>query len=374
MSRRRAMLALFGVAITFGLSAASAPAHTVVAAKPSLRQLAQRIVDAGAPGALVAVRDSNGTRVGAAGFANLRTKERLRPADAFRVGSITKSFVSTVVLQLAGEGVLSLDDPVEKWLPGLVPRGGSITLRMLLNHTSGIYNYTGDKRFQDLVRKDRLHVFAPEELVAIAVAHRPLFEPGKDWSYSSTGYILLGLVVEKATGTTLEQQLRKRIFEPLGLTRTSLPSLPTLPPPFAHGYLLPGNPFIPVKPKRRLDVTVRSPSGGWAAGALVSTAADVARFYAALLGGRLLRANLLQQMTRTVPMSGSPGYGLGLSKNLTGCGDGWGHDGAGPGYTSLARSTRDGSRQFIALINTSPSPTSRVLERVGDALESAFCP
>jgi D-alanyl-D-alanine carboxypeptidase len=140
-----------------------------------------------------------------------------------------------------------------------------------------------------------------------------------------------------------------------------------------YAYLLPGNPFIPVKPKHRLDVTVQSPPGGWAAGTLVSTAADVARFYAALLGGRLLRANLLQQMTRTVPMSGNPGYGLGLSKNLTGCGDGWGHDGAGPGYTSLARSTRDGSRQFIALINTSPSPTSRVLKRVGGALESALC-
>ena len=304
MNRGRALLALVGAAITFGSSASAQ--HTVSPAKPGLRQLAQRIVDAGAPGALVAVRDSNGTRVGAAGFADLRTREKLRPADAFRVGSITKGFVSTVVLQLAGEGVLSLDDPVEKWLPGLVPHGGSITLRMLLNHTSGIYNYTDDKRFQAVYWKDHLHVYTPEELVAIAVAHLPLFAPGKDWSYSNTGYILLGLVVEQATGTTLERQLRTRIFEPLGLTRTSLPSLPTLPAPFAHGYLLPGNVFIPVKPKRRVDVTVESPSGIWAAGALVSNAGDLARFYAALLGGRLLRPDLLRQMTRTVVAEWQP--------------------------------------------------------------------
>ena len=145
--------------------------------------------------------------------------------------------MATVVLQLAAEGTLGLDDALERWLPGLVANGQAITLRQLLNHTSGIYNYTDDQALNSSLIRNPRRVLTPVELVAVATKHGPNFDPGTRWSYSNTGYILLGLVIEKATATSLEQELRERIFEPLALTRTRFPAAPTLPRPFAHGYL-----------------------------------------------------------------------------------------------------------------------------------------
>jgi D-alanyl-D-alanine carboxypeptidase len=287
----RAARRIRGVALAATLVAAAVAATTAPhapaatqAAPPSLRQLAKRIVDVGVPGAVVLVKDERGTRAGVAGWGNLNTRERFGPDHRFRIGSLTKSFVATVVLQLAAEGVLTLDDAVERWLPGLVPNGGAITLRQLLNHTSGVWNYTDD---QDLVAKlvaDPLAAWTPEALVAVATSHRPLFAPGSRGSYSNTGYILLGLVVEKASGTPLTEQLRRRIFEPLALTHTSLPPGPALEPPYAHGYALRGNGLIPTPGGRPVDVTAWNPSWAWAAGGIVSTARDIARFYEALLG------------------------------------------------------------------------------------------
>ncbi len=315
------------------------------------------------------VRDSTGIRAGAAGYANLRTKERMRVDHAFRVGSITKTFVSTVALQLAAEGTLGLDDSIERWLPGLVPNGQAITLRQLLNHTSGIYNYTEDQAlFGSLTRNPR-RVLTPVELVAVATKHGPNFSPGRSWSYSNTGYILLGLVIEKATATSLEQELRERIFEPLGLTRTSFPAAPTLPRPFAHGYL---PLLVPMPNGKPVDVTAWNPSWAWAAGALVSTAGDLARFYAALVRGELLPTEQLREMKTAVPSNGSSQYGLGLASDPSDCGRVLGHTGGVPGYTSIAYSSEDGGRQTVVLINTSPG-SDRLASRFGNAFGSALC-
>ena len=317
------------------------------------------------------VRDSKGVRAGAAGYANLRTKERMRVDHAFRVGSITKTFVATVVLQLAAEGTLGLDDAIERWLPGLVPSGQAITLRQLLNHTSGIYNYTDDQALNSSLIRNPRRVLTPVELVAFATKHRPNFDPGTSWSYSNTGYILLGLVIEKATATSLEQELRERIFQPLALTRTSFPAAPTLPRPFAHGYL----PVDLVRtPKGKpVDVTVWSPSWAWAAGALVSTASDLSRFYGALVRGDLLPAEQLGEMRTAVPIpNGSSQYGLGLASEPSNCGRVLGHTGGVPGYTSIAYSSEDGGRQTVVLINTSPG-SDRLASRLGNAFGSALC-
>jgi D-alanyl-D-alanine carboxypeptidase len=354
-------------------STAAARPDATRAAPPSLRQLAKGIVAAGSPGAVVLVHDAKGTRAGAAGYASVRTRERLGAEHVFRVGSITKTFVSVVVVQLATEGVLGLDDPVERWLPGVVPNGQAITLRQLLNHTSGIYNYTEDPALIRSLARNPLAVWPPAALVELANAHRPLFAPGSEWSYSNTGYILLGLVVEKATGQPVAEALRRRIFAPLGLTRTSFPSVPTLPPPFAHGYLPPGNGLVPTPRGRPADVTLFSPSWAWAAGALVSTAGDLARFYTALLAGELVGAEALREMKTTVSVRGtSDRYGLGLFHTPLSCATVWGHGGAVPGYTSLAFSSEDGSRQAILLVNTSIGG-NRLGLRVVTALESAFC-
>jgi D-alanyl-D-alanine carboxypeptidase len=175
-----------------------------------------------------------------------------------------------VVLQLVAGHRLRLSESIARWLPGLVPGGGAIILRELLQHTSGIFDYTSDRGFLPAVAADPDRVWRPTELVRIAVAHPPLFPPGTSFAYSNTDYILRGLVNEAATGRPLAYELQDRIFTPLGLHQTSLPyDDVTLPMPFAHGYLLsqPGAPGL-------VDVTAVSPSIAWAAGGIVSTAGD----------------------------------------------------------------------------------------------------
>jgi D-alanyl-D-alanine carboxypeptidase len=172
------------------------------------------------PGAVLLVRDGERTIRLAAGYGDLARRTPLRAGDRFRVGSETKTFVATVVLQLVGERKLSLADTVERWLPGLVPGGQKISVRQLLNQTSGLFDYAEDKVFERQL-DNPTKVWAPRRLVAIATAHAPLFRPGGRWSYSNTGYILLGLIVEQASGSSLGAELRERIFAPLRLRATA---------------------------------------------------------------------------------------------------------------------------------------------------------
>jgi D-alanyl-D-alanine carboxypeptidase len=303
-----------------------------------------RVVAAGVPGAVVLVRAGGRTTRLTAGYGALRSKRPMRAEDRFRVGSITKSFVATVVLQLVAERRLALEDPVERWLPGLVPDGERITVRQLLNHTSGLFAFGADRGFVSEASRDPLRVWAPRQIISIATAHPPMFAPGARWSYSDTNYFVLGLIVERVTGRPLAADLERRILAPLRLRATSLPAGPDIAGPHAHGYFL--------RPLQ--DVTVGSPSVQWAAGALVSDADDVARFFRALLGGRLVRPDLLALMRTTVaaPQLG-PGaaYGLGLLRVGGPCGALWGHTGASPGYVADALNSRGGTRQVVVLAN-----------------------
>ena len=156
------------------------------------------------------------------------------------------------MLQLVAAGKVRLDDSVERWLPGLVPNGAAITIQDLLDHTSGLFNYTDDSDFDQAVVADPARTWSPRELVAFATAHPPLFPPGTGWFYSNTNYVLLGLVVEAASGTTLEQQLRERIFQPRALEATSFPSGTLIDGEYAHGYVGPAT--LPVPPGTLLDV------------------------------------------------------------------------------------------------------------------------
>ena len=265
--------------------------------------------------------------------------------NRFRVGSITKSFIATVVLQLVGEGKLSLDDTVDRWLPGVIPNGKTITLRQLLGHRSGLYDYLSDPRvLKPYLAGNFGYTWTPPQLIAVSAAHKPLFAPGTEYPYSNTNYILLGLIVEKATGNPVAAELKRRIFAPLRLRVTSLDTSPRMRPPFAHGYLVHG--------KEPQDVTAVSPSYAWTAGALVSSADDLARFYRALLGGRLLEPALLKAMETP-----KHDYGLGLARarlpQSWGCrGPRWGHDGAIAGYDSIALNSKDGNKQAVILVNS----------------------
>lgn len=350
------------VAVLPALLAAAVPASGGVRAstpaQPAFQAAIQQIVKDGVPGAIGLARNGSQEVVTATGLADVATNTPMAPGDRVRVGSITKTFVATVVLQLVAEQQLRLGDSVARWLPGLVPNGASITLRELLQHTSGIFDYAGDPGFQQTLRADPTRVWRPRELVRIGVAHPPMFPPGTSFAYSNTDYILLGLVIQAATGETVGQQLRDRIFTPLGLRHTSFPyASPALPEPFAHGYLLnqPGA-------TGPVDITAISPSWAWAAGGIVSTAADIARFYSALLAGRLLPAPLLREMMTTVAISSGGDYGLGIISGPFPCGTVWGHTGNFPGYANNAFATADDVHQVVVLVNaddgTIPPPLS----------------
>jgi D-alanyl-D-alanine carboxypeptidase len=285
--------------------------------------------------------------------------------DRFRVGSITKSFVATVLLQLVGEGKLRLDDSLDRWLPGLVPNGRSITIRELLQHTSGLYDYVNDSAFRTAVLANPLRVWTPMELARAAVSHRALFMPGRGWSYSNTNYILAGLVIETVTHRSVADELCDRIFRPLGLHQTSFPAGPAISGPHADGYLFYGTPLA-------RDTAHVSPSAAWAAGAIVSTVSDVATFYRALLGGRLLRPALLSQMENTVRTGDGDGYGLGLLALRTACGRMLGHDGDFPGYATEAFTSPNRQRQLILLMNSDQS-TSRINKAITQTLNTALC-
>jgi len=323
------------------------------------------------PGAVVLVKDREGTRIGAAGFADVGHRRAMRTNSSFRIGSVTKSFVATLVLELAQRGALRLDDSIERWLPGRVPNGGAITLRQLLNHTSGLYDYSADPRLADSMYR-RPVPWLPLSLLAVGTSHPPLFAPGTGWAYSNTNYVILGLVVQASARTSVERRLAHRILTPLHLKRTSLPRTPNLPAPFARGYLLPGaqgaRSDLP-----RTDVTGVGARWAWTAGGAVSTAGDVARFYAALLQGRIVKQAALKEMERPVTIDGNGnGYGLGLSLSRVGCGVSWGHNGSVPGYTSYVMNTPTADRQVVVLVNGTPGgPVQRAA--VDNAVVEAFC-
>ncbi len=334
------------------------------AAKPlNLPALARSLVKAGAPGAIVYVRTPTKTHSGAAGFADIAAHVTMHASDRYRIASVTKAFVSVLVLQLEAEGRLDIDDPVEKWLPGLVPNGGAITLRELMNHTSGLFDYTEEPAFGDALLTNPARSWAPRELLAFAFAHGPNFAPGTNWAYSNTNYILLGLVVENVTGKPLGQSLQERIFAPLALTSTSFPLVIELDPAFVHGYVnLGGSSLIDVAP-------LLGPSWGWAAGAIVSNARDVTTFYRALLTGKLLPAAQLAEMKQTTSVAGT--YGLGISTSFTTCGRAWGHDGNFFGWRNEAIATAKGKREAVVMVNV--DETFVPWDRLHAAAQAALC-
>ncbi|HEX6723658.1 MAG TPA: serine hydrolase domain-containing protein, partial [Gaiella sp.] len=275
----------------------------------SLGALLDRVVEEGAPGVLVVVRDGDATRAEARGLAARGTP--MASDVRFRTGSITKTFVAALVLDLVADGKLRLDDPVARWVPGLVARGNEITVRQLLRHTSGLADYVDDPR----VLRTAARRWSPEELVAIAAARPAAGAPGERFAYASTNYILLGLVAERAGRAPLAVQLAHRLFAPLRLRHTAyVPG--SVPGRSVHGYRAPSHQGVVTG-----DAVEVGTAAWWAgaAGSVVSTAEDVQRFFAALLGGRLVRPQLLREMETLVP-AGRNRYGLGIAVFPTPCG------------------------------------------------------
>jgi D-alanyl-D-alanine carboxypeptidase len=342
---------------------------------PKLQRALDEVVAAGAPGALVLVRDGKRTIRLTSGYGNLAPLTPMAVSDRTRIGGLSKSFAATVVLQLVGEGKLELEDTLEHWLPGAISNGESITVRQLLNHTSGIYDYANDPAvLAPYVTGDLTHVFDLLFGLQVADDHGPLFAPGSALAYSNTNTLLLAMIVEKITGRSFSEELRRRIFKPLGLRQTSYPTSSEIDGAHVHGYILfEEGPF---------DVTPWSPTMFGPGGAILSNADDVANFYRALLGKRLLSHRLLKEMrtidpaaTGGVPDAGILGgaWGLGLLREEFPCGEAWGHDSETPGYMAAAWNSRHGDRQVVVVVNSHFGHDAPVSEAMRKVLVTAYC-
>ncbi|MFD4661085.1 serine hydrolase domain-containing protein [Kitasatospora sp. NPDC058444] len=359
--------------------ATDAPAAPYRAAAGEARKADRAALDAvvramvregGTTATLARVRENGSTAwKGAAGVADLATGAPADPDGRFRIGSVTKTFVATVVLQLVAEHRLGLDDSVESRLPGVVPNGTAITVRQLLNHTSGIHDYTEDPAFdasdeatlRQWLAGGRWTSYRPQQLVDIANKYPPYFAPGQGWHYSNTNYVLVSMIIERLTGRSWAQEVNGRIIRPLGLTGTSMPiDSPFIPGAHAHGYYK-----LPTGPA---DVTLLNPSMASASGAGISTTADLTRFISALLGGQLLGPAELAEMKRTSGPGEATGYGLGLQRMTTPCGEFWGHDGGIPGYNTLMIGEVTGKRQFATSINRYDLSDPAAMERTSTDL------
>ncbi|MFC3979575.1 serine hydrolase domain-containing protein [Streptosporangium jomthongense] len=387
--RRAALLAVVAALATTTVASLASPAAAASPADAPARVSTygkadlQRDVDAlraiGTSGVQARVTTSDGRQlVATSGVAALGSRRPV-PANGYvRIASTTKSFVATVALQLVAEGKLSLDDTVESRLPGVVKGNGNdgnkITVRQLLQHTSGIHEgYPAHTSVEEFL-KHRDEPFTSEQIVAEAVKHAPNFEPGKKWMYSNTGYVLISMIIEKVTGRPWHEEVDRRISRPLGLSRTlwSGRSL-DVPNPHAKGYLV-------LPPRKPVDATRHF--DGDAAGGLLSTTRDVNRFFMALLGGRLLPAEQLAQMRKTVvaPLWQQtwPGarYGLGLSSRPLSCGGVyWHHGGDDYGYKTRTGVSADGRRSVtISLTTQFGDERSERQEKVaGEVVDRVLC-
>ncbi|WP_061299727.1 serine hydrolase domain-containing protein [Herbidospora cretacea] len=329
----------------------------------NLQKIIDEMVESGFTGVTLRVNDEHGEWTGSAGVAELGRPERPPVDGRVRIGSNTKTFTATVVLGLVAEGRIELDAPVAGYLPveGLDPR---ITVRMLLQHTSGVFNFTGEyfpdgtfvpgipattagKEWVD----NRFRTYRPEELVELALAQPARFEPGTSWSYANTNYVLARLLVEKVTGNSLAEETHRLILGPLGLTGTLLPETdPDIPGPHAHAYYRYEEDGRPVT----VDVTRQNPSWISTGGDMISTSRDLHTFVSALTGGKLLPAALMTEMFTPYP---DIGYGLGVFVQPAGeNGTVITHNGGMAGHAALMYSTPDGGTTLTATLNYVDDP------------------
>ena len=316
------------------------------------------------PGVTASLRLPDCTWRGSAGVARVEPATGLKVEDRLRVGSITKSFVAVLALQLQAEGRLSLDAPLATWVPDF-PRADRISVRQLLNHTSGAFNYTQSQDFLAQLEASPGKTWTSEELIAHGAAKSPSFEPGVRWEYSNTNYILLGHILESVTGTPLAQQLRTRILEPLDLDSTGLDGAEPLPPLAVRGYSR-----DPGDGAWRDFTDLLHPSAAGAAGALISSADDVSAFYLALFERSLLAPVQLAELTDWVatPLPTMPGYGLGMVRAITPVGPGHGHDGQIPGFSALAFYLPERKASLAVLTNREGADVSGVTRRLLEVL------
>ena len=359
------LVALLG----FAASAAAAPGPADV------RRGLKRLVAApgGPPGAIATMYRDGKLTVLRAGRADVKRPGAPKPTDHMRIASVAKAFNGAVALHLVGEGRLGLDDTIGQRLSGMPATWGSVTVRQMLDHTSGLPDYTQSKAFAEQAKKNPRGFVSPQKIIDWVRGEPLEFAPGSDYEYSNTDNIVVGLIVEAVTGQSYAKNLDEIVFNPAGLSQTSFPTRPALPKPFIHGYVVQvGEPPTDV-------TTFLSPSGAWASGAIVSTPRDLNAFIRADLGLSFFSAFQQEEQMRFVPggQSSPPGpgqnsAGLGLFRYTTRCGTVYGHTGNFPGYVQFAAATADGTRAVTTSLNI-PAPTGKLLAQLRRVQEAAVC-
>jgi D-alanyl-D-alanine carboxypeptidase len=312
--------------------------------------LDQAVKEYAIPGAVLSIITSdNQYWTGSSGVADLETNRKLEPTYRFRIGSLTKTFVALLMLQQVQDGKLTLDDAIDKFLPGLVKGGDKITVRLLLNHSSGLYDYLNEptSTFMKQAAANKEKMWEPADIIATINNDPRYFDPGKGWHYSNTNYLVVGLILEKVSGTTIENLIQRRIILPLGLDNTFFSWAARLSEPFARGYM--------ESEGKPADVTFINSnlSPFWTAGSMVSVASDVKRWALALQKGALLNEVMRKEMYTFLDTGMGFSYGLGLAYR-----DGlyW-HDGGIPGYTSEMGFSPSGNAVIVLLTNRTETPS-----------------
>jgi len=383
-ARRRSLLVAAAAAALVSTLFAAGPAGAAPAAAlpapdyQGLRQALQGVVTAGSPGAFALVSDRGGAGgTVSTGTGDLATQQPVDPRGEFRIGSITKNFDAVLTLQLVAKHKVDLDGPAVDYLPtGVLPADSPITVRELLSHTSGLYDYTNDLPgilVGDTVtgfQQFRDSVFQPADQIADSLTHGLQFTPGTQYQYSNTNFVVVGMIIEHVTGKPFAQVLDENILTPAGLhdTRYVVPRT-GLGGPHAVGYLTQDD-----RTKPLFDATEQTASWIGTAGAAISDTADLNAYWRALTGGRLLPQAQLAQMETMHPenAAGTSSYGLGMREYTLSCGTQvYGHDGIVQGYQTYSYTTRDGSRQVTISADASNNPTVFAAERA--ALDPVFC-
>ena len=375
-------------AIALGAAGGTASAAPSKDETTHLKSRAQGLVDAGYPAALAAVTDSKGESAGVAvGKGSLETGQAPPMDGEVRIGSNTKTFVAVVVMQLVQEGKVGLDEPIETYLPGLIRGegvdGSKITVRQLLQHTSGLPEYTDTTPGRSDIFQIKDHYAQPRDLLDTALGKPAQFEPGTQWKYTNTNYVVLGMLVERVSQRPVGEQIDERIVKKLGLSHTYFPAPgdKSIKGTHPQGYHLSADGKLE-------DITEMDPAWAWAAGAMVSTPSELNTFFQAVFDGRLLTQSSIDEMKNGAVDASSrlgPGtvYGLGLiGRSLTCGGTSWGHGGTIHGYQTNNAVGPDGTAAIFAVTalpsaiadqNNPESSAEEKHQRVEDAVDATLC-
>ncbi len=373
MGARRWTVGVLGIALASAALPAAASASAARDARVRADLLRLVGAPAGPPGAIVTLHRHGRDTVLTAGVADVRTGRAPRATDHMRIASVAKAFSGAIALQLVRDGRLALDDTIARRRPDLPAAWGRVTLRQLLDHTSGLPDYTASDGFRRQFQTAPAAFVSPARIITWVARKRLEFTPGSRYAYSNTDNIVVGLIAERVTGRSYRRLLRTRVLRPLGLRATSFPATVRLPRPFLHGYVTEAG-------SEPQDVSESlSPSGAWASGAIVSTPLDLGAFVRVYASGRLFGARLRREQRRFVaggasspPGPGANAAGLALFRYRSRCGTVYGHTGNFPGYVQWAAATGDGRRSVTSTLNI-PAPSGALLARLRAMQADAVC-